>query len=125
MCCDLGRIAWNTTFPTRVPIADKYSCLRRGANKAPNPSYPGNEKTLVKPGFNASLCDSIRPVAKVPPQGCEQSAIPHGKTQIVGLGGNAGGNTPDDLAELIKLWPRIPTNYRNQILAMVRGTRLD
>jgi hypothetical protein len=41
---------------------------------------------------------------RIPPQGDEQCVKSPGKTLGKSNGGNAGGNIPSDLAELIELW---------------------
>lgn len=42
------------------------------------------------------------------------------KQQMLGLGGNAGGNIPDDLAEMIKLWPLVSDQTKAECMATLR-----
>jgi hypothetical protein len=44
-----------------------------------------------------------------------------GKTLGKSNGGNAGGNIPSDLAELIELWPNLSQEIRNQFMELVRS----
>lgn len=39
---------------------------------------------------------------------------------MLGLGGNAGGNIPDDLAEMIKLWPLVSDQTKAECMATLR-----
>ena len=59
------------------------------------------------------------------PMGSEENGQNHRETQITTLGGNAGGNIPSDLAELIKLWPKLPAEVRKQCLALAGGNAAD
>ncbi len=56
----------------------------------------------------------------VPPQGDEHTAKSPGKTLGIADGGNAGGNIPSDLDELIELWPRLSHKVRNECLEVAR-----
>ena len=56
----------------------------------------------------------------MPPQGDEHGTESPGKTHQKSNGGNAGGNIPSDLAELIELWPRMTKSTREQCLGLAR-----
>ena len=56
----------------------------------------------------------------MPPQGDEHSTKSPGKTNGFANGGNAGGNIPSDLAELIELWPMLTKTVRKQCLELTR-----
>lgn len=58
----------------------------------------------------------------MPPQGDEQGSKSLGKTRVLTSGGNAGGNIPSDLAELIELWPVLTNKVRKQCLELARRT---
>jgi|LakMenEpi03Aug12_release.lakeMendotaPanAssembly.Ray.scaffolds.fasta_scaffold2816205_1 hypothetical protein len=58
---------------------------------------------------------------RIPPQGDEQCVKSPGKTLGKSNGGNAGGNIPSDLAELIELWPNLSQEIRNQFMELVRS----
>lgn len=54
----------------------------------------------------------------MPPQGDEHSTKSPGKSHGFANGGNAGGNIPSDLADLIKLWPMLTKKVREQCLEL-------
>lgn len=55
------------------------------------------------------------------PMGLAQPSNSRGKSQDTSVGGNAGGNMPSDLAELMQLWANMPANAREACLAIARG----
>lgn len=55
------------------------------------------------------------------PMGLAQSSNSRGKSQVPSVGGNAGGNIPSDLAELVRLWANMPADAREACLAIARG----
>lgn len=57
----------------------------------------------------------------MPPVGAERIAKRSGKSQVASVGGNAGGNIPSDLAELMQLWANMPADAREACLAIARG----
>ncbi len=59
---------------------------------------------------------------KHPRQDSNELANSQGKVVSHPFGGNAGGNFPSDLAELMRLWANMPTNAREACLAIARGT---
>ncbi len=58
---------------------------------------------------------------KMPPQGSEQVVKTPGKTNKKLIGGNAGGNIPRELAELVELWPNLVVEVRQACLELARG----
>ena len=56
----------------------------------------------------------------VPPQGDEHNTKSPGETHVSVVGGNAGGNIPCDLAELVALWPKLDADVRNECLELAR-----
>jgi len=58
---------------------------------------------------------------EVPPQGLEQVSKTPGKINKKRIGGNAGGNIPRDLAELVEMWPNLSIDVRETCLELARG----
>ena len=44
-----------------------------------------------------------------------------GKINKKRIGGNAGGNIPRDLAELVEMWPNLSIDVRETCLELARG----
>ena len=57
----------------------------------------------------------------MPPQGDELVTKMPGETYRNSNGGNAGGNIPCDLAELVELWPRLSHKLRAECLKMAQS----
>jgi len=57
---------------------------------------------------------------EMPPQGLEQLSKSPGKTNKKRIGGNAGGNIPRELAELVELWPNLSVDVRKACLILAR-----
>ena len=45
-----------------------------------------------------------------------------GKAAFDVVGGNAGGNIPSDLAELMQMWSSLPTETRVACMLLARGS---
>lgn len=56
------------------------------------------------------------------PGGIEESANSSGSKRMRPAGGNAGGNIPSELAELMQLWANMPTDAQEACLAIAWGS---
>ena len=99
----MDRIA---TVPSLVPLVPANSEVSQSVKRVaiPENDTPGCLK-IAKP---------------VPLQGDEHSTKSPGKTLGKSNGGNAGGNIPSELAELIELWPILTKTVRKQCLELAR-----
>ena len=61
----------------------------------------------------------------VTPTGFQQKQKTLEKLPFPIVGGNAGGNIPSDLAELIELWPMLTKSVRKQCLELARCSMVE
>ena len=80
-------------------------------------------RRIKNPGkTGGSVAGEVPQIAgRVPPLGAAQPASGTGKTGVAASGGNAGGNSDSETADLLRLWEVLDSAGRGDLLSVAHG----